>query len=298
ELLLDANPEVALHHVHDPHQDRPSGARMSYFRLKRRRLGAAFTGFLTETLPPGVTLLVADCRLRWPVTRLGDQHVFQFGAFRGMSPEGFRSGSGWDVPPADEEAPEAEWGFDPELGDDLAALAAARGWRLRRVAFDEPGALSPLIADLYRWWYLRRGRPAPRLLVESFVRLDPHLALATGSVPYWSAFPGEPSADALERYLDHSEPFDEILTLFSSGTDDIAVAPAKRWRDLLGRARHGALLGIDPDKFPGDLGSFGRFQRELCALPRVGPPARLTLSELDVFLAERPSSEGPPVLWE
>ncbi|GAA3080463.1 hypothetical protein GCM10010464_50680 [Pseudonocardia yunnanensis] len=303
ELLLDANPEVALHHTHDPNQDRLSHARMTYFRLKRRRLGAAFTGFLTETLPPGATLLVADCRLRWPVTRLGDQHVFQFGASRGMPPEEFRSESehrGWDVPPADEEAPEAEWGFDEALGDDLAALAAARGWRLRRVAFDEPAALSPLIADLYRWWYLRRGRPAQRLLVESFLLLDPHLALATGSVPYWSQFPVEPAADAVERYLDHADPFEEILlTLFPPGTQDVAVAPAKRWRDLLGRARrHGAFLGIDPDAFPRGPGSFGRFHRELAALPRVDPPAPLTLSELDVFLAERTSSDGPPVHWE
>jgi hypothetical protein len=61
-LLLDANPEVALHHMHDPNQDRSSLARMTYFRLKRRRLGAAFTGFLADTLPRGATLLVADCR--------------------------------------------------------------------------------------------------------------------------------------------------------------------------------------------------------------------------------------------
>jgi len=220
-----------------------------------------------------------------------------------MPPDEFRSRSelrGWDAPPADEEAPEAEWGFDAALRDDLAALAAARGWRLRRVAFAEPAALSPLIADLYRWWYRRRGRPAQRLLVESFVLLDPHLALATGSVPYWSEFPVEPSAEALERYLDHAEPFDEILlTLFPPGTDDVAVAPAQRWRALLGRARrHGAFLGIDPDAFPRDSGRFGRFHRELSALPRVDPPAPLTLSELDAFLAERSSSDGPPVHWE
>jgi hypothetical protein len=298
ELLLDANPEVALHHMHDPNQ-----ARMSYFRLKRRRLGAAFTGFLAETLPPGATLLVADCRLTWPVTRLGDQHVFQYGAFRGTSPEEFRSGSearGWDAPPPDEEAPEAEWGFDAALRDDLAALAAAQGWRLRSVAFAEPAALSPLVADLYRWWYRRRGRPAQRLLVESSVLLDPHLALASGSVPYWSDFPVERSADALERYLDDTEPFDEILlTLFRSGTDVVAEAPVERWRALLGRARrHGAFLGIDPAALPRDSGSFERFHRELSALPRVDPPPPLTLSELDVFLAERSSSDGSPIHWE
>ena len=63
-MLLDANPDVALHHMHDPNQDRLSLARMTYFRLKRRRLGPAFTGFLTDSLPRGATLVVADGRLR------------------------------------------------------------------------------------------------------------------------------------------------------------------------------------------------------------------------------------------
>ena len=208
---------------------------------------------------------------------------------------------GRDAPPADEEAPEAEWGFDAALQDDLAALAAARGWRLRRVAFDAPAALSPLIADLYRWWYRRRGRPAQRLLVESFVLLDPHLALATGSVPYWSDFPVQRSADALERYLDDAEPFDEILlTLFPPGTDDVAVAPAQRWRDLTGPRPPPRCVPSASIRTPfrGTPAALGHFHRELSALPRVDPPAPLTLSELDTFLAERSSSDGSPVRWE
>jgi hypothetical protein len=30
--------------------------------------------------------------------------------------------------------------------------------RLRRLAFDEAGALSPLVVDVHRWWYLNHGR--------------------------------------------------------------------------------------------------------------------------------------------
>ncbi|GAA5133255.1 alpha/beta fold hydrolase [Pseudonocardia adelaidensis] len=303
-MLLDANPDVALHHMHDPNQDRLSLARMTYFRLKRRRLGPAFTGFLAETLPRGATLLVADCRLRWPVTRVGDRHVFQFGALGGMPAEEFRTGgvrvadylrrygsdrAGWDPPPVDGDAPEAEWGFDPALWDDLRATAEERGWRLRRVTFDAPAALSPLVADLYRWWYRRRDRPADRLLVESFVLIEPRLVLETGVVPYWSEFPVEPSAAALERYLDGVEPFEEILvTLFQHGTDGVGVAPAGRWRELSAMARRrGAFLGVDPRRHPRDFGSFGRFHRQLAGMPRAAPPAPLTLEELDLFLAGR-----------
>jgi pimeloyl-ACP methyl ester carboxylesterase len=311
-MLLDANPDIALHHMHDPNQDRLSLARMTYFRLKRRRLGPAFTGFLTETLPRGATLLVADCRLRWPVTRIDDRHVFQFGALGGMPAEEFRAGSarvadylrrygsarcGWDPPPVDGDAPEAEWGFDPALWDDLREIAQERGWRLRRVTFDAPAAISPLVADLYRWWYRRRGRSADRLLVESFVLLDPHLVLATGVVPYWSEFAVEPAADALARYLDGTEPYEEILlTLFQHGTDGVGVASVERWRALLARARRrGAFLGVDPGRHPRDFGSFGRFHRQLANLPRSTPPAPLTLEELDLFLSERGSD---PVCWD
>jgi hypothetical protein len=88
--------------------------------------------------------------------------------------------------------------------------------------------------------------------VESFVLLDPHLAVTRAAVPYWSTFAVDPSAQELERYLDAAEPYDEILlTLFSHGTEGVGVTPIERWRALLGRARrHGAFLGVDESRFP------------------------------------------------
>jgi hypothetical protein len=57
---------------------------------------------------------------------------------------------------------------------------------------------------------------------------------------------------------------------------------------LLARARRrGAFLGVDPHRHPRDFGSFGRFHRQLAALPRHPLPAPLTLEELDLFLADR-----------
>lgn len=296
DLLLDANPELQLHHMHDPNQDRLTLARAAYFRVKRRQLGEAFARFLTESLPRGATLFVADCRLRWPVTRVGDRHVFQFGALGGMSAEDFHRR--WDAPVPDEEAPEAEWGFDPALLDDLRALAERRGLRLRRIVFENPEDLSPLVADLHRWWYRRRGHPAGRLLVESFVLLDPWWAIRTASVPLWLAFAVEPSAARLEDYLAASEPYDDIrLTLFSHGTQGVGVAPIERWRSVLDSsgARAG-FLGVDERRFPRDFASFGRFTRELRALDAPHrPPAALTLAELDEFLALRTDDDG--VTW-
>jgi hypothetical protein len=50
-------------------------------------------------------------------------------------------------------------------------------------------------ADLYRQWYEERGLPTNRLLVESFILIEPWWALRTGSVAFWMVFNMEPSAD-------------------------------------------------------------------------------------------------------
>jgi hypothetical protein len=39
--LLDANPDVQVHHLHDPVQDRLMLEQMTYLRLKRLRFGPA-----------------------------------------------------------------------------------------------------------------------------------------------------------------------------------------------------------------------------------------------------------------
>src|SRR6266511_2739740 len=172
ETVLRRNPDLELHHMHDPVQDRLMVQRMSYFRFKRRTLGAAYEDFLRECLEPGGTIIVMECGLPWPTTRRGDRYVFQFGALGGSTPvEMMRGGERveaylrrhrssrlrWDPPPADGTSPEAEWGFAPSLREDVAAFARRHGYRVRRVVFDQPEDMSPLVADLYRWWYERLG---------------------------------------------------------------------------------------------------------------------------------------------
>jgi len=41
-----------------------------------------------------------------------------------------------------------------------------------------------------------------RLLVESFIVMEPFWTIRTGSVPFWMVFNKLPSAEALEQYLD------------------------------------------------------------------------------------------------
>jgi hypothetical protein len=155
------------------------------------------------------------------------------------------------------------------------------------------------VADLHRWWYRRRRRNPTRLLVESFVLLDPWWALRTATVPLWLKFAVEPSAARLERYLTEAEPYDDVrLALFSHGTEGEGVAPIHRWRAVVrsGTARSG-FVGVDEERFPRDFASFGRFERELRSLDDRAhtPPSRLTLAELDDFLASRDHDSG--VTW-
>ncbi len=305
ENLLAANPELALHHMHDANQDRLTIQRLIYFRVKRLQLGETYEWFLRNALPPGSTIFLLECGLTWPTVRIGERQVFQHGALGGATPEEYlhggervaaylgRYGVGklrWDSPQPDGESPEAEWGFAPELRDDVLHFARDRGYRVRRVIFDQPEALSPLVADFYRGWYRERGLPADRLLVESFILMEPYWALRTGSVPYWAVFNTEPSAAALERYLETAEPYDEIrMMLFAHGADSVGVAPIARWRSLLDRARtHGEFVGVDERKFPRDLATLVRYHTRVKEVPARFPlPAPLPLEQLDAFLARQ-----------
>src|SRR4029450_13636290 len=95
-----------------------------------------------------------------------------------------------------------------------------------RVVFEEPEDMSPLVADLYRWWYGALGLADNRLVVDSFILMEPYWTIRTGSVPFWMVFNTEPSLRALTSYLRDAPSFDEVrLTLFSHGVDSIGLVP-------------------------------------------------------------------------
>jgi hypothetical protein len=275
---------------------------MQYFRVKRRRLGETFERFLDDTLEPGATVFVVECGLAWPTTRVSERQVFQHGALGGATAEEYQHGGPrveaylqrygipkrrWDSPMPDGRSPEAEWGFEPTLRADVEQLARRRGWRIRRVVFTEPEDLSPLVAELYRWWYRGRGIDSTRLVIESFILLEPWWTLRSGAAPFWMVFNKEPSLAAVERDLDGTEPFDEIaLTLFSHGVDSVGLPSIERWAAVLSRARTtGRFVGVDRAAFPRDFAVFLRFHRDLTAVSARFPmPAPLTLAQLDTFL--------------
>lgn len=280
--FLRANPNVGVHHMHDPNQDRLMIQRMAYFRYKYRRLPAAYADFLRERLQPGGTVIVNDCGQRWPTTTTGERQVFQCGAVGGCTAEEYLDGgprverflaqhgsphSRWDAPPADSSSPEAEWGFDPALLPDLAGLCEQQGWRLERLRFDHPDALSAPVAQLYRDWYAEHGIAPDRLLVGCFALLDVGLPLEQGRVPYWTTFGVRSARDELLDHLAAVAPYEEIdLGLFSHGTCSIGLAGIEDWDEVLRLARsRGDYCGVDRDVYPQDFASNVRFHDQLAA---------------------------------
>ncbi|HKN85805.1 MAG TPA: hypothetical protein VJV04_02990, partial [Nitrospiraceae bacterium] len=302
-IVLQCNPNVQLHHMHDPVQDRLMIQRMTYFRFKRLTLGPAYEAFLDRCLEPGGTIFLMDCRLQWPVTECGERHVFQFGAVGGATVDELQHGSErvsdylkrygshrrkWEPPPVDRMAPEAEWGFAPAMTKDIERVAHRRHARLRRIVFEEPEHMSPLVANLYQQWNETRGITDRRLLVDSFILMEPYWTIRTGSAPFWMVFNKEPSRRALQAYLDQSQTFDEILMmLFSHGVESVGLPSIEQWREPLRRARiKGLFLGVDEHVFPRDFAVFTRYYFDLLrTIPARYPmPPALTVKELDEFL--------------
>jgi hypothetical protein len=301
--LLDANPSWQLHHMHDPNQDRLMVQRMTYFRVKQRELGPHYRRFLKERLEPGGTILVIECQRRWPVMNVGERHYFQPGAMGGATPEEYLEGServadylrrygshrrDWKHGEPDGEQPEAEWGFEPALHDDIEQFADKHGFRVRRIVFTEPEDLSRPVADLHRWWLRDRGLPANRLIGESFILMEPYWVLRTGSVPWWGLFSVEESARRLEAYLGQEEYDEVMLMLFPHGIEGVGFAPVERWRKVLNLARRrGGFIGLDADEYPKDFAGLVRYHDDLKEKVRERHPlpTPLTLEEFDDWLA-------------
>ena len=265
--LLAGNPDIDLHHMHDPNQDPLTLSRMAYFRVKWTRLPRAYERFLRDRLLPGAPIVVVHDESMWPVTRIGDRHTFQFGAQGGMDPDDYLAAA--DAPAPDEEGPEAEWGLSDELVQPVREWATAHGHPVMEIRYRHPQDPAAAVAATTRDWLRHRGEPAQRLLVSSFVVHDPWRTITTASVPFWTFFPVRRAADDLASYL-YGAVYDDIdVMLFNHGTESVGLVSAAAWQQLADRAHsRGRLLGLDPTAYPADFSTFARYTRELRKLPQ------------------------------
>ena len=302
ETFLKNNPDWQLHHMMDPSQDRLRVGPIAYFRVKKLKLGKWYEKFIRERLKPGGSVIVVDCLQKWPTLHLGDRNFFQFGGMGGISPKEYYEGSDrirkflqeqgsdaevWDVPAPEGESPEAEWGFEPALLEDLKSFTRKENKSLCKITFEHPQALSPFVADLYRWWFSLAGLPTHRLLVESFTVQSPLLSLRTASVPFWLFFNVKPAADKLEEYLKSAPPYDEIyMMILSHGKNSLDMADTGHWRALMQYARHKHdFIGVDTKEYPLDMAVYARYSPDLKKKiqDRYPLPPSLSLAQLKEF---------------
>jgi hypothetical protein len=302
EQLLKRNPDLQLHHMMDPSQDRPMLDAISYFRVKRLRLGDAYKKFISENLEKNGTILIVECQKKWPGKKVGNRHYFQFGGLGGITPENYYKGSEeitkflrenrssvekWDPPSPDGDFPESEWGFEPQLQNDINEFASENKFQVKQMTYQEPEDLSPFVADLFRWWYGQRKIKSDTLIADMFFLMDPFWTLRTGSVPFWLAFNARPSINRLKQYLQQTEPYENIYMLpFSNGVKAIDLATQEDMRSALALAtKNGDFLGSDPDKYPYDFGIYSRYQKAIeKKIPQRYPlDISLTLKQLNDF---------------
>jgi hypothetical protein len=290
--LLAREPELSLHQMHDPNQDALMLGRMAYLRFKLRGLPPAYREHIHAVLPPGGRIVIVDCVLQHPVLRLGDRHVFQPGAVGGLSPEDYLAR--WDYPTPDAKAPEAEWGFEESLAEDVIRFADRHGHRVARLRFSHPDVAGPFVADAHRRWYQDQGLPADRLLIETFISVEPYWALATRTVPFWTTFPVQASLDAARRYAEPAGRWREIaVTLFANGTRSAGLATAPEWQRLADlAAERGRLVGVDPTTWPVNLGALDRYADDL---HRSRPAALLPPRPMQWATARDTAIESPAV---
>lgn len=157
-----------------------------------------------------------------------------------------------------------------------------------RLAFEDPDDLSPMVADLHRRWYRAQGLTTNRLVVSSFVLIEPHGVLRTGSVPFWATFNAGPTCARLNAYLERAEPYDEIrLMIFPHGTESVGLPSLDDWRRILRRARReGGFLGVNERAYPYHFSALARYHTDLADIPASHPaPPPMPLDELERFCA-------------
>lgn len=305
EALLKNNPQLKLHFMMDPAQDRLTLEKVGFFRVKMQRVDLAYERFILDNLQEGGTIIISNCEKKWPVTTINDRFTFQFGCVGGANQEDYfqkteRTAAflekynsdlrSWDPPATDSHQPESEWGFDPVIKEDISKIAKNNHYGIREWKFEDADDPSPFVAELYKWFYKKNGILHNRLVVESFIMHDPYWMLKTGSIPFWMKFNMETSAGRLKEYLEKSEQYEEIyLMLFSHGTEGIGFTGINEWKQIISKAGSKSdFLGVDTEKFPWDLGSMVMynkdFKEKISDRYTFGTP--LTFEKLDKFYEE------------
>jgi hypothetical protein len=155
---------------------------------------------------------------------------------------------------------------------------------VRRIAFADPQALSAPVADLHQEWLRGRGRPANRVLVESFTMLDPIAVARAELVPFWTVFPVRRAQLNLQRYVAGARGVRDLHVLaFPHGVRSVGWCPPECWDSLTEFVDHVDLPATDRRRAPADFRAllrYGRVLDDLAATLPADPPLPVPVTDV------------------
>lgn len=270
--------EATIHY--DPVHDRFLIRRLVFVRLKYLSMPQAYVDFLLNRLEPGSPVILLDCRYQWPRAEVSERCFYQLGGLGDVPAMdyleeppylktyreewGGKSDSGWMVDYPFAEGPESEWGSTGNFLDEAFIAASELGHLPVRVVHSHPGELSGKVFRLYLNCATEQYR-IQDVYIASFTHTEPKFPLTSGKLPLWVPFI---TRDSLNLACDVLEEWWKITGRTTpDGTAWVSLHPSfcsppdiiglDEWESRLSKYfRDVKFPGIDPEKYPADLGSY------------------------------------------
>jgi hypothetical protein len=299
------NPGLHVVGHYDPLHDRPVLLFINHVRAKLAAMPRAYDSFVGRRLSHDGALVLIRCDYSWLQYRISPRVSFQVGGLGGVSDDEFLNGSerlreyrrfqgglrtddgGWRLKGSRytlEKMPESEWGGMPEFEQSVREYAETRGVRLLVLTADHPEKFSELALELHLEASRRDGAAPAFAFADCFNQLDPWANLQSRLIPLWLPYYCRESFEFAKRMLGRI-PADAriLLTMHPSLADPFDMVPLPEWIDLMTTGKPPVLIGVDPERFPNDIGyivDFGKQIRAFCDLHRDPVRARLDSNAL------------------
>jgi hypothetical protein len=313
EPLTSKFPDIEAIIHYDPVHDRFLIKRLVFMRLKYLTLPPAYVSFIRNKLIPGAPVILADCTYTWLRAEFAKNCFFQLGGLGGFTAQeyideiqslrdyrrdwGAPPDASWRVDIAYSHGPESEWGSSGSFLDDAEDVCRKSGHRPIRVRHNYPGELSARVFELYRHCF--QGATAPSdVYIGTFTHIDPRFPVVTGCLPLWMPFITSDSYHFVfetlrewRRKVGLPKPSGSLyITLHPSFCNPPDLVSLEQWRTLFNEYfEKVSFLGIDPGRYPADLGSYVSMYPAIVAAAKKAafpgtPFRRPTASEMEEIL--------------
>jgi hypothetical protein len=244
------NPGVLAIQHFDPVHDGWLTRYVNHLRLKLLILPDAYKRFIRNHLDPNGTICFLDCHAKWLRYRVAPNRVFQVGGWGGIPAPEYLHGSQrldrfqqieklkrgtWQLEGFPlEEAPESEWGCEPEYAASVNEFCQEEGYRFLPISYSEPHLYSHLAYQSIRTVLMKDGREPAGVLVEMFSQFDTPAIFRTGLLPVWLVFNTNESLQFLKSmrrlFPPHKPVFFSPLSTFTRTPD---LVPWEEWEEAL-----------------------------------------------------------------